>query len=317
MTRNAIADAAAALRRGELVIFPTETVYGLGANALSAEAIQRIYALKGRPATNPLIVHVADADAARRWCSDWPEAAERLARAFWPGPLSLVLPKAAGIVDEATAGLPTVGLRVPSHPLAQALLKEAGVPVAAPSANPFTRLSPTRVEHVRREYAGRVTWILDGGQSAVGLESTVVSLAGPRPTLLRPGMISRRQLEEVVGPLGVAEPPKSGEAHHAPGQHAAHYRPRTRLFLFETGAPVGLGGRGHALTITIGARPGSGTGPTPDVTVMPSDPAAYAETLYAVLHNLDEQGYDWIAVEWPPESASWEAIRDRLRRAAG
>src|SRR5438105_4505328 len=184
---NEIEAAADALRRGRLVAFPTETVYGLGANALDPEAVARIYAVKGRPPTSPLIVHVASVEMAKSLIATWPEAADRMARRFWPGPLTLVLPKQPTIPSIVTAGLSTVGLRMPSHPMALALIKAAGVPLAAPSANRFTQLSPTTADHVRQSLGSDVDLILDGGPCEVGIESTVVSLAGPQPVLLRPG----------------------------------------------------------------------------------------------------------------------------------
>src|SRR5882762_7215348 len=218
--------AARLLRAGRLVAFPTETVYGLGANALDAEAVARIYAVKRRPATSPLIVHVASSEMAQSLVRDWPEIADRLARRFWPGPLTLVLPKSHVGADAfvrpaerssaasspslsssstipaiVTAGLPTVGLRMPAHPIALALLRAAGVPLAAPSANRFTELSPTTADHVRLSLGNDIDYILDGGPCSVGIESTVLSLAGPRPILLRPGGISRPELEAIAGPL--------------------------------------------------------------------------------------------------------------------
>ncbi|MBU6365517.1 MAG: threonylcarbamoyl-AMP synthase, partial [Gemmatimonadetes bacterium] len=198
-TPEAIRDAAAALRRGELVAFPTETVYGLGANALDPEAVARVYAAKGRPAWNPLIAHVADVAAARALARHWPPAAERLAAACWPGPLTLVLPKAAHVPDAVTAGRDAVGIRVPDHPVALALLHEAGVPVVAPSANRFTQVSPTTAGHVQEALGDRVAHILDGGPCQVGIESTVLDLTQDPPAILRPGMLDARQLAALLG----------------------------------------------------------------------------------------------------------------------
>ncbi|HEY0970121.1 MAG TPA: L-threonylcarbamoyladenylate synthase, partial [Gemmatimonadales bacterium] len=202
-----LAHAASVLRRGGLVAFPTETVYGLGANALDSDAVARIYAAKGRPSFNPLIVHVADATAARTLATAWPEAAERLAAAFWPGPLTMVLPKQPRVTDLVTAGLPSVALRVPAHPVALALLRAAGIPIAAPSANRYTELSPTSAAHVERGLGDRVELILDAGPTRVGIESTVVDLTGERPVMLRPGIISADALAAVVGPLGAPAAP--------------------------------------------------------------------------------------------------------------
>src|SRR6266851_3588534 len=208
--------AAALLREGKLVAFPTETVYGLGANALDARAVARIFQIKGRPSTSPLIVHIASAESARGLVTEWTAAATKLALEFWPGPLTLVLPKRPCIPDVVTAGLPSVGLRVPANAVALALLAEAGVPIAAPSANRFTELSPTTAEHVRKSLGNSVDLILDGGPTQVGIESTVLSLVGPRPLLLRPGMISAEQIERVIGKIEIAGAVTDG-AHPAPG----------------------------------------------------------------------------------------------------
>ncbi|HTW63425.1 MAG TPA: L-threonylcarbamoyladenylate synthase [Bryobacteraceae bacterium] len=287
--------AAELIRAGELVAFPTETVYGLGANALDPAAIERIYAAKGRPATSPLIVHVASIEMARSLVLEWPERAEKLAAKFWPGPLTLVLPKQPHVPDRLTAGLNTVGVRMPAHPIALALIREAGVPIAAPSANPFTQLSPTTAQHVRDALESHVALVLDGGPSKVGIESTVLSLAGSDAVLLRPGMVSKADIEAVIGPLQVLGEAPEG-AHASPGLHRRHYSPRTRLILIERGQAPPLG-RGTCLE-------------------MPSDPHEYAAALYERLHQADAQGYDWIAVEQPPRTPEWAAIRDRLERAA-
>ena len=288
--------AAELIRAGELVAFPTETVYGLGANALDADAVEKIYAAKGRPAASPLIVHVDSIEMARGLVREWPERAELLAAKFWPGPLTLVLPKKAHVPDRVTAGLDTVGVRMPANQLALALIQEAGVPLAAPSANRFTELSPTTAEHVRKSMGDRVAMILDGGATTVGIESTVLSLVGPVPVLLRPGMLTRAQIEAVIGPVSLAESPAPGEAHAAPGLHARHYSPRTPLILLERGQKLPPG-RGICLE-------------------MPADPHDYAAVLYDRLHEADARGGDWIAVERPPDGEEWAAIRDRLERAS-
>jgi L-threonylcarbamoyladenylate synthase len=298
----ALAEAARLIRAGRLVAFPTETVYGLGANALDAAAVKRIFEVKGRPATSPLIVHVDSIEMARELASTWPWQAEELARAFWPGPLTLVLPKRALIPDMVTAGLDTVGLRMPSHPLALELIRAAGTPLAAPSANRFTQLSPTTAEHVRQGLGEAVDLVLDGGPTEVGIESTVLSLAGT-PRLLRPGMVSAAAIERVIGPLAEARAP-SGEAHESPGMHRRHYRPATPLFLH-----VPAAGRGAYLHIGHPVAGAANIG-------MPSGAGEYGARLYGTLHELDAQGFDWIAVEMPPDTPEWAAIRDRLRRAA-
>lgn len=287
--------AAELIRAGELVAFPTETVYGLGANALDPGAIEKIYAAKGRPPSSPLIVHVSSIEMARSLVREWPERAEKLARKFWPGPLTLVLPKQPHVPDRLTAGLPTVGIRMPAHPIALELIRAAGVPIAAPSANPFTRLSPTTAQHVRNALGDRVGMVLDGGPSKVGIESTVLSLAGPDPILLRPGIVSKAEIEAVIGPVKTLASVPEG-AHASPGLHARHYSPRTRLIVIEHGQSLPAG-RGIRLE-------------------MPADPSEYAAVLYERLHDADAQAWDWIAIERPPAGDEWAAIRDRLERAA-
>lgn len=287
--------AAKLIRAGELVAFPTETVYGLGANALDIAAIEKIYAAKGRPLTSPLIVHVSSIEMARGLVREWPERAEKLARKFWPGPLTLVLPKQPHVPDRLTAGLDTVGVRMPAHPIALALIRQAGVPIAAPSANPFTELSPTTAQHVRNALGDRVAMVLDGGPSTVGIESTVLKIAGPDAVLLRPGMITKAEIEAVIGPVSTLASSPS-EAHPAPGLHRRHYSPKTPLILIHPGQPP-PSGRGVCLR-------------------MPNDPREYAAVLYERLHEADAQGWDWIAIKRPPPTEEWAAIRDRLERAA-
>jgi L-threonylcarbamoyladenylate synthase len=282
--------AAELLRAGRLVAFPTETVYGLGANALDEAAVQRIFEAKGRPHSSPLIVHVANVEMARELTLDWPEKAELLARRLWPGPLTLILPKRPHVPDLVTASLPSVGLRIPAHPLAQALLEAAQIPIAAPSANRFTELSPTTAEHVREGLGSRVDMILDGGPCTVGIESTVLSLTSDIPRILRPGMISQTQIEQVIGPV------ETGAGAESPGQHPRHYSPRTLVIL--------------------GPSPSEGHGVHLDFNAMPGDPARYAESLYRILHDLDREGHDWISIELPPDTPEWAGVRDRLTRAA-
>jgi L-threonylcarbamoyladenylate synthase len=287
MTTCLINRAAELLRAGRLVAFPTETVYGLGANALDADAVRRIFEAKGRPLTSPLIVHVASVEQARGLACEWPDTAEKLARRFWPGPLTIIVPKAPYVPDAVTAGLPSVGLRMPSHPLALELLRAAGIPLAAPSANRFTQLSPTTAEHVRAGLGDAVDMILEGGPCAVGIESTVISLAGARPRILRPGVISQTEIEAVIGSVEI------GAGAESPGQHAKHYCPRTRIVLGDSPS------EGHGVRWEI-----------------PSDPALCAEQLYRALHELDARNYDWIAIDLPPDTPEWAGVRDRLLRAA-
>ena len=300
VTRDEINKAAGILRAGGLVVFPTETVYGLGANALDVAAVRKIYELKGRPATSPLIVHVASIEQARELVTDWPEAAERLAKEYWPGPLTLVVPKNSVIPDEVTAGRNTVGLRVPRHPVALELLRAAGVPIAAPSANRFTQLSPTTAQHAREAFGTEVPFLLDGGACEVGLESTVIAVTSDGLEVLRPGMTLVDQARIL--------PNSEEQAHRSPGQHKKHYSPRTRVLLVRNGH-VPAHGRGAYLWIT---REGNAAG----TIRMPAEPEAYAAQLYGRLHELDREGWEWIAVEFPPDTPEWAAIRDRLTRAA-
>jgi len=306
--------AAQLLRAGRLVAFPTETVYGLGANALDAAAVARIYAIKRRPMTSPLIVHVASTEMTQSLVADWPEAAERLARVFWPGPLTLVVKKQPAIPDIVTAGLSTVALRMPAHPIAQALIRSAGVPLAAPSANRFTELSPTTADHVRHSLGSDVDLILDGGPCQVGIESTVLSLAGPTPILFRPGGVPRSALEAIIGPIASAPEPQAG-AHASPGLHPRHYSPRTTLYLAPNGKLPDPGQeQAERQGIYLQHRhPPSRTNLT--IRQMPEFPADYAAVLYDVLHQVDAENYNWIAVDLPPSTPEWEAIHDRLRRA--
>lgn len=294
MSHEEIRQAAQIIRSGGIVGFPTETVYGLGANALDAAAVRKVFEAKGRPSTSPLIVHADSIAMAKSLTAEWPREAQELAEAYWPGPLTLVLKKSRVVPGEVTGGLPTVGVRVPDHGIALALIREAGVPIAAPSANRFTELSPTTADHVRRSFPGII--VLDGGPCEVGIESTVVSLAHGRPVLLRPGMIA---LEE----LTLESPPAEG-SHPAPGMHPRHYSPRTPVVLTDR-PPAGS-------AYLWWRREGSA------VQGMPMPPAAreYASRLYAALHEADRMGVPLIAVEPVPESPEWTAIRDRLRRAA-
>lgn len=300
--REEIRKAAEILRAGGLVVFPTETVYGLGANALDAAAVKNIYVLKGRPATSPLIVHVASIEQARELATEWPEEAQQLAQNYWPGPLTLVLPKRPIIPDQVTAGLPTVGLRMPRHPIALELLREASVPIAAPSANRFTQLSPTSAQHVRDAFGADTPFLLDGGPCEVGLESTVVAVTKDGLEVLRPGMAF---VEDAVA---VEQQGPGDGAHRSPGQHKKHYSPSTRVLLVTQGH-LPAKGRGGYLWLQQHAD-------AAHAIQMPVEPQAYAAQLYSQLHDLDRVGLDWIAVELPPETPQWAAIRDRLTRAA-
>ena len=267
----------------------------MGANALDPAAIDKIYAAKGRPSSSPLIVHVHSIEMAQGLVREWPERAEKLARKFWPGPLTLVLPKQPHVPNRLTGGLDTVGVRMPANAIAQALIQEAGVPIAAPSANRFTQLSPTTAQHVRDGLGNRVAMVLDGGPSNVGIESTVLSIAGPDAVLLRPGMVTKAEIETLIGPIQVPGSVAEG-AHASPGLHARHYSPKTPLILVEEGK-LPLSGRGTCIP-------------------MPADAREYARVLYERLHRADAEGWDWIAIEQPPAGQEWSAIRDRLQRAS-
>ncbi|MCI0379464.1 MAG: threonylcarbamoyl-AMP synthase [Gemmataceae bacterium] len=317
-----ISKAAGILRRGGLVAFPTETVYGLGANALDEAAVQRIFAAKGRPATNPVIVHVADIASARDLVAEWPEQAERLAERFWPGPLTLVLPKIDLVPNMVTAGASTVALRVPAHPVALALLQAAQFPIAAPSANCSTALSPTRAEHVLYGLDGLIDLVLDAGPVPGGLESTVIDLTVKPPRILRPGLVTPAELEAAIGT--VLRPrahawADSSEPKKSPGMLERHYAPRTPL----EGVAGNSVERVRELS-TQGLRVGwiafsdvAKQGATATVVrILPADPGACAKELYAVLHELDAAGLDRIVVALPPATEEWLAVRDRLRRAA-
>jgi len=301
-----ILKAAEILRFGGLVVFPTETVYGLGANAFDPAAIRKIYALKGRPVNSPLIVHVASIEQARELAAEWPPEAERLAREYWPGPLTLVVPKKPIIPDDATAGLPTVGLRMPRHPVALALLREAGFPIAAPSANRFTQLSPTTAQHVREAFGDDTPFLLDGGPCEVGLESTVIAVTPDGLEVLRPGMAFVAEAKENSSEATATQPLEN--AHRSPGQHKKHYSPRTRVLLVSRGH-LPHEGRGAYLWLAYNAR-------AVFKQRMPQTAGEYAAQLYATLHELDRQSFDWIALELPPDEPEWAPIRDRLTRAS-
>ena len=299
-----LAAAVVALRAGGLVAMPTETVYGLGADARNPAALRKIYAIKSRPVDHPLILHLADAAALPEWVVEVPPAAQVLAAHFWPGPLTLVLRRAPGVPDELTGGQDSVAIRVPSHPVAQALLRAFGGGIAAPSANRYGRVSPTCAAHVREEFPEGIAVILEGGDCEVGLESTIVSLLGPLPQLLRPGGIPRAEIEAVLGApvAGVVAAPVP----RVPGSTAQHYAPRTPLELVPAGDLADAVARAAAEGLqvaTLGCPPGC-------------DAATYGRALYADLRRLDARGVDRLLVEEAPATPEWEAVRDRLARAA-
>jgi len=307
------------LQNGGLVAFPTETVYGLGADALSERAVLGIFAAKGRPAYNPIIAHVASIAHARTLVTRWPDAAAHLAERFWPGPLTLVLSRATHVPLALTAGRNTVAVRMPAHPVALALITAADRPIAAPSANRFTELSPTTADHVQRSLGDRIDLLLDGGPTSVGIESTVVDLTGDTPVLLRPGLISRTELADVLGVVpGIPAPAAyAEEARSAPGMIERHYAPYARVILTapedvraiitrEAGA-----GRRVGAVVIVAAGAGAAV-----IHRLPADAADYARGIYAALHAVDEAGCDVVCVEQPPVDASWDGVNDRLRRAA-
>jgi len=313
--------AAELLRAGEVVALPTETVYGLAASALDARAVERIFQVKGRPAHNPIIVHVASVGMAKRCVTEWPALADRLAKAFWPGPLTLVLPRAAVIPAVITAGGPTVGVRWPSHPFIQAVIEECGFPLAAPSANPANRLSPTTAEHVRKSLGERVHLIVDGGPAPVGIESTVLDISVDPPRLLRPGMIHEQALLAVTGQLAVGAS-ASPAVLRSPGLLRRHYSPKAKLVVWSWKHEAELRMRSAECGVRISSVQVIVHTQIPSdrdfgrVSVIPHDATAFARAIYAELHQCDASGAELIVVEAPPDSPEWKAITDRLRRAA-
>lgn len=298
------------LRCGEVVAIPTETVYGLAADARNESAIAKIYATKQRPANNPLIVHIASAAQVTEWASEFPPLAQQLAAAFWPGPLTLVLPARAEVSQSVRAGEPTVALRVPAHPVALALLHDSGLGLAAPSANRYTQLSPTTAAHVESGLGIDIP-VLDGGACQVGIESTIVSVHGDAWQLLRPGMIAATAIAAIVG-KPAAQP--GTQTPKAPGQHLLHYSPRTPCLLFTSKAAM----LRYAQTRPTAAALlfGDEQQITQQDVYLPHDPAIAAEQLYAALHRLDAAQADVILIETPPAAPAWEALHDRLQRAA-
>jgi L-threonylcarbamoyladenylate synthase len=334
----AVKRAARQLRAGAVVALPTETVYGLAANALDEGAVARIFQIKGRPANNPIIVHVAGVEMAKHCVRVWPRRADKLAQAFWPGPLTLVLPRAKAIPDIVVAGGATVGVRWPAHPFIQAVIQACGFPLAAPSANLSSRVSPTNAGHVRQQLGGKIPLIIDGGQSQVGIESTVLDLtpllrtrAGP-PKILRPGMIHAESLAAVIGKVICQQSAVSSEDSAvlaSPGLLRKHYAPKAKLVVLGWRDDEDL--RAQLSTLNSDE---SRAGPPPStcfiiahthipagekfagVSVIPHDAEAFARAIYAELHRCDAAGAAWIIVEAPPASPAWAGIADRLRRAA-
>ncbi len=327
--QKAVLRAAELLRVGEVVALPTETVYGLAANALDEKAVAKIFQIKGRPANNPIIVHVAGGEMAERGVANWPELAGKLSKAFWPGPLTLVLPRAEMIPAIVTAGGATVGIRWPAHPFIQAVIRECGFPLAAPSANLSSRVSPTNAAHVRAQLGGKIPLIVDGGQSPVGIESTVLDLTVSPPRILRPGMIHAESLAAVCGGVRGDEWQVTGtNPLRSPGLLKKHYSPKAKLIVLNWRDEADLQSqlrqlrqlrhssfiirRCHIIAHTQIPAGEKYAG----VSVIPRDAAAFARAIYAELHRCDAAGAEGIVVEAPPELPEWAGIADRLRRAA-
>ncbi len=318
MNNQDIAQAIAILKRGGLVAFPTETVYGLGADADNPAAVKRLYAVKERPAAHPIIVHLADVAQLPQWAREVPEAARKLAEAFWPGPLTLILKRTPRVGDNITGSQDTIGLRVPAHLVAHALLAAFGDGIAAPSANRFGHVSATTAEHVREEFGNSIDFVLDGGPCEVGIESTIVDVSSGRPILLRPGRISAQDIERALGELLVVDtavPPR------APGMLTAHYAPHTPVTLVPAAVlydqAMDLLRCGRQVAVLAHSVPP----PTSDEQLVwilsPGDAVGYAHELYANLRRLDQAQCSVILIEQPPTTSEWAAVRDRLARASG
>ena len=318
----AVKRAAELLRAGEVVALPTETVYGLAANALDENAVAKIFQIKGRPAHNPMIVHVVGNEMARDCVRDFSALAEKFSQAFWPGPLTLVLPRANKIPDNVTAGGMTVGVRWPSHPFMQAVIRECGFPLAAPSANLSNQISPTNAGHVHAQLAGKISLIVDGGQSQIGIESTVLDLSVSPPQVLRPGMIHLESLASIGGAMRDLKSKIPSPMLRSPGLLAKHYSPKAKLVVWDWWDDADLKLKIEHLKcnsencfVIAHTKIPSGLR-TDNVSVIPHDAEAFARALYAELHRCDAAGAELIIVEAPPELPAWSGIVDRLQRAA-
>lgn len=320
--QKAVRRAVELLRDGQVVALPTETVYGLAANALDEKAVEKIFKIKGRPSHNPLIVHVAGLEMAKHCVNAFSPLAEQLARSFWPGPLTLVLPRAKVIPDIVTAGGGTVGIRWPSHPLIQAVIRECDFPLAAPSANLSDQISPTNAAHVYKQLHGKIPVIVDGGHSAVGIESSVLDLTVSPPQILRPGMIHAESLAAAGFPIASSRLPDETGPLKSPGQLKKHYAPKATLLVLNWKDDAELRLKIQNLKLNIQACHVIAYAhiPSPDqfarVCVIPHDAEAFARAIYAELHYCDEAGAETIIVEAPPDTPEWTGIADRLRRAA-
>ena len=312
-----IAFAVNVLRSGGLVAFPTETVYGLGADAANERAVMTVFSTKGRPADHPLIVHLASAAEMTRWALDIPDVAWRIAERFWPGPLTLILRRAPGVSDAVTGGQDTIGLRVPAHPVALALLKAFGGGIAAPSANRFGRISPTSAAHVLAEFGHSLPCVIDGGRCEIGLESTILDLSGGSPRVLRPGAITPAALNQI---LNTELATSTDNVPRVPGSLASHYAPETPLRLLPRAelkaAALALLQRGQTVTV-VSSQPAEIHQSACHWLMMPDNAAQYGQSLYALLRDIDKSACDYILIELPPAQMQWEAVSDRLTRAAG
>lgn len=320
--KNAVRRTTEFLRNGEIVALPTETVYGLAANALDANAVEKIFEVKGRPANNPVIVHVANLEMAKRCAKSFPPVAEKLAKAFWPGPLTMVLPRGENIPKVVAAGGGTVGIRWPSHPFIQAVIRECDFPLAAPSANLSNHISPTSAEHVRKQLGEKILLIVDGGQSQVGIESTVLDLNEMPPRILRPGMIHAESLAAVCGEVQSLNIKIQNPELRSPGLLQKHYSPKAKLLVLDWDDEADLISRLATHHSSLAACHIIAHTKIPseenfaNVSVIPHDAEAFARAIYAELHRCDEDGAQLIVVEMPPVSQEWAGIADRLRRAS-
>ena len=309
---TSVSEAARLLKEGEVVAIPTETVYGLAGNAFEPKALAKIFAAKERPTFDPLIVHIADIAQLTDIAKDIPDSAYRLAEAYWPGPMTIILPKKDCIPDLCTSALPSVAVRFPSHPIAQAIIKESGLPLAAPSANLFKHVSPTTAEHVAAQLADRIAGIVDGGPCSVGVESSIISLVG-EPTVMRPGAITPEMFKAILGEVKIKESTsKPGQPMLAPGQCDTHYRPQVPLYYGEV--PAGYTLPEHTVRIAFGTQ----TGPIPATVNLSAtgDMVEATSKLYAFMHDLDKSEYDLILVDPIPNKGIGIALNDRLKRAS-
>jgi L-threonylcarbamoyladenylate synthase len=323
--QTAVRRAAEVLREGEVIALPTETVYGLAANALNERAVAKIFQIKGRPANNPIIVHVAGNEMAKSCVKHFSAVTEKLAKAFWPGPLTLILPRAEKIPEIVTAGGETVGIRWPRHPFIQTVIRECGFPLAAPSANLSGRVSPTNAEHVRKQLGGKISLIVDGGQSQVGIESTVLDLSVSPPKILRPGMIHAESLAAAMGGFRIQDSgfrDKTAGTPRSPGLLQKHYSPKAKLIVLNWLDDADLNSQLSTFNFQLSTAQVVAHTKIPSaknfarVSVIPHDAEAFARAIYAELHRCDEEGADLIVVESPPDLPEWSGIADRLRRAS-